>query len=279
MKLEEVIIRDTRGNQPAATTVPTGTIYYVTDETVTERSNGTTWDDISDGGTGGGGITQLTGNVTAGPGVGSQAATIVAEAVTYAKMQHVSAVSKLLGRGSAAGAGDVEEITLGANLTMTGTSLAAAGGGGIWTYITSWTYASDVTHVDFINLSAYNEILIMIRGMTSNSGSSTRCLRVSVDNGANFLTTSGDYLSTTEAGGSVSATYMAFHLSPGTAAKSGWYVISLFNQATYPKIANAGNFASDGGHFMIPTASALNAIQVISNAGNITGGDIYVYGR
>lgn len=65
------------------------------------------------------GITQLTGDVTAGPGNGSQAATIAAlavttgkianDAVTYAKMQDVSATDKVLGR-STAGAGDVEEI-------------------------------------------------------------------------------------------------------------------------------------------------------------------------
>ena len=48
MRLQDVIQRDTRANQPAATDVPIGTIYYVTDENVTERSNGTTWDDISD---------------------------------------------------------------------------------------------------------------------------------------------------------------------------------------------------------------------------------------
>jgi hypothetical protein len=56
--------------------------------------------------------------------------TIDNDAVTYAKMQNVSAVSKLLGRGSAAGAGDTEEITLGSGLAMTGTTLSASGGGG-----------------------------------------------------------------------------------------------------------------------------------------------------
>ena len=54
--------------------------------------------------------------------------TIANDAVTYAKMQNVSAASKLLGRGSAAGSGDVEEITLGTGLTMTATTLSASGG-------------------------------------------------------------------------------------------------------------------------------------------------------
>lgn len=52
MKLENVILRDTRANQPAATAVAIGTWYYVTDESVTERSNGTAWQDCSDAGSG-----------------------------------------------------------------------------------------------------------------------------------------------------------------------------------------------------------------------------------
>jgi hypothetical protein len=51
---------------------------------------------------------ELTGDVT-GSGTGTFAATIAANAVTYAKMQDVSATDKVLGR-STAGAGDVEEI-------------------------------------------------------------------------------------------------------------------------------------------------------------------------
>lgn len=51
----------------------------------------------------------LTNDVT-GSGTGTFAATIANDAVTYAKMQNVSATDRLLGRQSA-GSGDVEEIT------------------------------------------------------------------------------------------------------------------------------------------------------------------------
>lgn len=60
--------------------------------------------------TGSGGIQRsaLTGDVTASAGSGTT--TIANDAVTYAKMQNVSATDKILGRSSA-GSGDVEEIT------------------------------------------------------------------------------------------------------------------------------------------------------------------------
>lgn len=36
-------MRDTRANQPAATTLAAGTLYFVTDENVTEQSTGAAW--------------------------------------------------------------------------------------------------------------------------------------------------------------------------------------------------------------------------------------------
>lgn len=55
--------------------------------------------------------------------------TVDNDAITYAKIQNVSAASKLLGRGSAGGSGDVEEITIGSGLSLSGTTLSATGGG------------------------------------------------------------------------------------------------------------------------------------------------------
>lgn len=53
-------------------------------------------------------------------------AQIADDAVTYAKMQNTAAASKVLGRGSASGAGDLEEITLGTGLSMSGTTLSSS---------------------------------------------------------------------------------------------------------------------------------------------------------
>ncbi len=71
----------------------------------------------------------LTGNVT-GSGTGSFAATIANSAVTLAKIANASANSKLLGSGASGSGAPYAEITLGTNLSMSGTTLNATGGGG-----------------------------------------------------------------------------------------------------------------------------------------------------
>ncbi len=101
--------------------------------------------------TGSGGIQRsaLTGDVTASAGsaattIANDAVTtakildlnvttgkIADDAVTYAKIQNISAASRLLGRGSAAGAGNAEEITVAGRLTLAGTVLSVTDGWGL----------------------------------------------------------------------------------------------------------------------------------------------------
>lgn len=107
------------------TTASSGAVEEISVGTGLQLSAGVLSNTVTDTG-----INQLTGDVTAGPGNGSQVATIPNDTVTYAKMQNVSAVSRLLGRGDSGAPGDVQEIDLGGGLSMTGTTLSASGSGG-----------------------------------------------------------------------------------------------------------------------------------------------------
>lgn len=60
----------------------------------------------------------------------SGALTVANDAVTYAKMQNVSATDRLLGRDTA-GAGDVEELTLASSLSFTGSGGIRVASGGV----------------------------------------------------------------------------------------------------------------------------------------------------
>lgn len=59
---------------------------------------------------------------------------IADDAVTYAKLQNISANNRILGR-STAGAGDAEEITVGSGLSLSGGTLTASGSGGTVTSV------------------------------------------------------------------------------------------------------------------------------------------------
>lgn len=105
-------------------------LWYETDnEPDTYAWNGTTWEQINSAS--GSGITQLTGDVTAGPGSGSQAATIAANAITTAKILDLNvttgkladdavtnakaahmADSTIKGRAVGAGTGDPTDLTV-----------------------------------------------------------------------------------------------------------------------------------------------------------------------
>lgn len=101
-------------NDGANTLTPTVTITQYTDEAAQDAVGGI----LDDGG-------DI--DFTYDDAIPKITAVVKSTAVTYAKLQNVSAAEKLLGRGAGAGAGDAQEITLGTNLTMSGTTLNAGG--------------------------------------------------------------------------------------------------------------------------------------------------------
>ena len=97
----------------------------------------------------------LTGDVT-GSGAGSFAATIAASAVTYTKMQAVSAASRLLGRGTA-GTTAVREVSLGTGLSMAGDVLSAtATGGGTNTILQFFPRDAEFPATNFATIDTRN---------------------------------------------------------------------------------------------------------------------------
>jgi hypothetical protein len=132
--------------------------------------------------------------------------------------------------------------------------------------------------VDFASLSAYSELLVLLKGITL-SVSGTVSLRVSTDNGSTFLSTSGDYQSIATATGAEGALAQITIYSTGaTAARTSVIEVSAFNISGAPKPVRS--MRTDFTNYYIPTTTALNAIRFFSTAGgNFTGGDIYVFGR
>jgi hypothetical protein len=110
----------------AAITPAEGEPIFTTDTKQLYIGDGTTAGGVAVGG--GGGVSDGDkGDITVS-GTGATW-TIDNDAVTYAKIQNVTNTSRLLGRASA-GAGDIEEITIGSGLTLAGTTISASGGGG-----------------------------------------------------------------------------------------------------------------------------------------------------
>ena len=106
------IRRDTAANWTSVDPTPAeGEWCLETDTGFVKMGDGVTaWTSLPYFAGSGSGISELTGDVTAGPGSGSQAATIAADAVTNPKLANM-AQSRLKGRAAAAGTGDPTDLT------------------------------------------------------------------------------------------------------------------------------------------------------------------------
>ncbi|HXA85756.1 MAG TPA: hypothetical protein VNZ47_11805 [Candidatus Dormibacteraeota bacterium] len=170
---------------------------------------------------GGGGITQLTGAVTAGPGSGSQAATIPNASLTYAKIQNVGA-SKLLGNPTGAPAAP-SEITLGSNLSLAGSTLNAAGGGSL--------SITDGTH------TVAGTTSLTVTGGTVGGTSPNATLTISGGGAPTFtLTASGNIA----AGSAVSVNAAGAGVQAWGPAPSLSNTVTLINSPTAPGQVSSG---------------------------------------
>ena len=128
----------------------------------------------------------LTGDVT-GSGTGSFAATIANDAVTFAKFQNITD-ARLLGR-SAGSSGDMQEITVGAGLSLSGGSLTATAGATNWNDIgdatADGTIALGAHETDFTStIDAANEAIITITNTDADAANANAMLVLTHNDGA-----------------------------------------------------------------------------------------------
>jgi hypothetical protein len=185
---------------------------------------------------------------------------------TYAKIQNVSTNNRLLGRATA-GAGPIEEITLGTNLSFTGTTLNAAGGGG--------SPGGSTTQVQFNNAGAFggdadfawdltNNVLSLGSAVTSGTIQGTSAAQ-------NFLIKGGP---ATTSGGTVNIT--------GTAAVSGnngggqtnitaGAAIGTGTGGQASLVAGSGTTTGTGGNAFLTGGDGLTAGGAFARGGNGAG--------
>lgn len=145
----------------------------------------------------------------------------------------------------------------------------------------SWTYSSAVANVDFINLDPYNELLLFFRNVTC-SVTGQRAIRVSVNNGSSYYSTSGDYVFMNSDGTDSNSGGIPVHASTSTLARSGSVQINGCNVTGAIKQFETPTRVDFAGGYFVASTSPINAIRAFINAGgasNLTGGSIYLFGR
>jgi hypothetical protein len=195
--------------------------------------------------TGSGGIqtSAFTGDVT--KAAGGTAQTIATSAVTYAKIQDISAASILVGRGAGAGAGVAQEISLGTGLSMSGTTLSS-------------TAAGSVTSVD---ASGGTTGLTFSGGPVTTTGTLTLAGTLDVANGGTGATTAAGAL--TSLGAYPNSNPAGYTANAGTVTNvsaSGGANISVATGSTTPVISQVAATTTQNGYMTSAQATKLDGI-------------------
>ena len=195
--------------------------------------------------TGSGGIqtSAFTGDVT--KAAGGTVQTIASSAVTYAKIQDISAASRLLGRGAGAGAGVTQEISLGTGLSMSGTTLSASAAG----TVTSVDASGGTTGMSFSG------------GPVTTTGTLTLAGTLAVANGGTGATTAAGAL--TNLGAYPNSNPAGYTSNAGTVTNvsaSGGANISVATGSTTPVISQVPATTTQNGYMTSTQATKLDGI-------------------
>ncbi len=249
--------------------------------------------DIVDSGTppsSGGGITQLTGDVTAGPGSGSQVSLIPNSTVTLAKIQNAAASSKLLGSGASGSGSPYSEISLGTGLSMSGSTLNASGYPTPTTITPSGVSSASITSCI---TSSYRDYEIRFSDIVMSTAGAFLQAQVSTNNGSTWDTASSyqanaHYTSINAGADGIlsSLTGTSWNIIPlnnsnaSTSSISARYTLfnplgastykQIFGQAQQTQNSDGSTYLMEAG-FRYLNINAINAIKFIASSGTFSG--------
>lgn len=149
-----------------------------------------------------------------------------------------------------------------------------------WSLVNSWTFSTNVTEVDFANLGGYSELLIFTNGITKGTTGET-AVRFSVDNGSSFLAGASDYETVAATGVVGVASSFGLHNTNATAARSAAIQVLGSNvNGIYKPVMRVTRPGDGLSCRFVGSTSPINAVRIFPSAGgNITGGNIQVFGR
>lgn len=154
---------------------------------------------------------------------------------------------------------------------------SGGGGGGTWTVIEDYTISGAIANHD-VDVSAYDEVICHFIGVAASS-SGSRGLRVSVDGGSTYYSTSGDYNYVGSTGVSNNNTQISPHSGGTTAARTCFIHAFSLRETIGPKIFSTGN-ATDGVLQMFAAStSPVTNIRYMTSAGNLSSGRLVTLGR
>ena len=144
--------------------------------------------------------------------------------------------------------------------------------GAKWELVHYWQWSEAVAAVPFTGLGDYQEILVVGRDITL-SGSSFRHFQLSTDNGENWFTTNGDYITIANTGVIANRVDISGHATANAAVRSVYFRLSPNIPGT-PKMVRG----TESTMFFVGSLDVINALRMYAVAGNITGGELFILG-
>jgi hypothetical protein len=220
--------------------------------------------------------TVLHGNAAGNPSFGAVSLTTdVSGDLPYSSLAQAGAASKLLGRGGAAGAGDWEEITLGTNLSMSGTTLNASGAslpdgdkGDITTSGSGATWTVDAAAITYAKIQDVSATDRLLGRDTAGAGSieeltpsaAKTMLAIAC---ADLTDEGGGCTMSTTAGGDLTGTL------PSPTITAGAVTFAKMQNVTASRLLGRGSAAGDGAPQELTVTSPLTISATALTLGDI----------